>query len=75
MSEPVPAPLPAARPGRVASPCIGICQIDPRHGWCTGCLRTLDEIATWSRLDANGQRAVLALLPPRRLAADAPPPV
>ncbi|ETX29567.1 DUF1289 domain-containing protein, partial [Roseivivax isoporae] len=29
----------------VASPCIKVCVIDPRARLCTGCLRTLDEIA------------------------------
>jgi len=35
-------------------------------GWCEGCLRTLDEIAAWSRLDEAGKRGVLAGLPERR---------
>jgi uncharacterized protein len=30
------------------SPCINICQIDQTRGLCTGCLRTLDEIAGWA---------------------------
>jgi len=29
------------------SPCIGVCVINPQHQLCDGCLRTLDEIATW----------------------------
>ena len=33
------------------SPCIRVCKIDAQNGLCTGCLRTLDEIAAWSRLD------------------------
>jgi len=49
------------------SPCIGICRIDTQRGWCEGCLRTLDEIAAWSRLDAAARQAVFALLPDRRL--------
>ncbi len=32
------------------SPCIKICDIDYRTGLCVGCLRTLEEIAAWSRM-------------------------
>ena len=50
----------------VPSPCIGICRMDAATGWCEGCLRTLDEIAAWSRQTDAGKRQVLALLPERR---------
>ena len=49
------------------SPCINVCQMDEASGWCQGCLRTLDEIAFWSVLDEDDKRAVLALLPQRRV--------
>ena len=49
----------------VPSPCVSVCQIDRASGWCEGCLRTLDEIADWSVLDADERRAVWALLPGR----------
>jgi predicted Fe-S protein YdhL (DUF1289 family) len=55
---------PAATP--VASPCISVCRMDEATGWCEGCLRTLDEIALWSVLDADDQRQVLAELVLRR---------
>jgi predicted Fe-S protein YdhL (DUF1289 family) len=42
----------------VPSPCISICRIDASSGLCDGCLRTLDEIAAWSRLDDAGKRGV-----------------
>ena len=29
----------------VQSPCINICKMDAANGLCTGCWRTLDEIA------------------------------
>ena len=29
----------------VPSPCISVCRMDERTGWCEGCLRTLAEIA------------------------------
>jgi predicted Fe-S protein YdhL (DUF1289 family) len=37
------------------SPCINVCKMDADGGLCTGCLRTLDEIAAWSRA-SNAQR-------------------
>lgn len=50
----------------VPSPCVQVCRIDPGSGLCRGCLRSLDEIAGWSRLGAAEKRAVLARLPARR---------
>jgi len=52
----------------VASPCTSVCEMDPQSGYCRGCFRTLDEIATWSILDAKGKTAVLAALPARQAA-------
>lgn len=49
---------PAAVAG-VASPCIGVCRIDPATGWCVGCRRSLDEIAAWGALDDRARREVL----------------
>ena len=40
------------------SPCISICRMDPATGFCEGCLRTLSEIAAWSRMDDAGKRSV-----------------
>ena len=57
-----------ASPGPVPSPCINVCRMDAATGWCEGCLRTLDEITVWSRLDDAGKRAVWAALPGRRAA-------
>jgi len=50
----------------VPSPCTQVCRLHPATGWCEGCLRTLDEIAAWSRLDDDARRAVWAVLPVRR---------
>ena len=52
------------------SPCVDICRMDRASGWCEGCLRTIDEIAAWSRLDEAGRLAVLQQLPARRIAWD-----
>ena len=35
----------------IASPCINVCKMDAPSGLCTGCLRTIDEITVWSRVD------------------------
>ena len=50
----------------VASPCINICRMHARTGLCEGCLRSIDEITVWSRLDDAGKLGVLALIDQRR---------
>jgi predicted Fe-S protein YdhL (DUF1289 family) len=52
----------------VASPCINVCKIDAASGLCEGCLRKLEEIASWSGLSAAQKRALLAQLPLRKRA-------
>ncbi len=56
------------------SPCVSICRLDPDTQICTGCLRTLDEIAAWGRLDRQGRHRVLAAVERRRTAAAARQP-
>ena len=50
----------------VPSPCISVCVLDAAGRTCTGCFRTLDEIAAWGTLDAPAKRRILAELPARR---------
>jgi uncharacterized protein len=50
----------------IASPCNKICILDSAGNFCTGCYRTLDEIAKWSEFSAHEKRAVLASLTNRR---------
>jgi len=50
----------------VPSPCISVCRMDPRTGWCTGCWRTLDEIAQWAVAADDDKRAVWAEIERRR---------
>ncbi len=39
------------------TPCIKVYAFDPESGLCSGCGRTLDEIAYWTNLgDENRQR-------------------
>ena len=59
-----------ARPQRifdtsVPSPCIAVCQVDPRSNLCIGCRRHIDEIREWPIMTAEQKRAVLADLAKR----------
>jgi predicted Fe-S protein YdhL (DUF1289 family) len=49
-----------------ASPCNGVCVLDPRTGLCRGCLRSGPEIAAWPRMTEAARRALLAELAARR---------
>jgi len=57
----------------VPSPCINVCRMDARHGWCEGCARTIDEIAAWASLDDAAKRAIWRQLPARRAALQRDP--
>ena len=56
----------ARRADPVLSPCIGVCVIDAASGFCSGCLRSLDEIAAWSGASDDTRRIIKAALPARR---------
>ena len=49
-----------------ASPCVGICLVDPATRSCRGCLRTVDEIARWYEASTAEKRELLAALAARR---------
>ena len=51
--------------GEIESPCVKICVIHPEARLCTGCLRSIDEIATWSQMTNDERSAVMAELPTR----------
>jgi predicted Fe-S protein YdhL (DUF1289 family) len=59
----------------IASPCINVCKMDAQSGLCTGCLRTIDEITVWSRLDDRRRLDVLATIAKRRQQGHGKPPV
>jgi len=44
-----------------ASPCINVCVLDAGRR-CTGCGRTIDEIAGWGRMSPSERWAVIARL-------------
>ncbi len=49
---------------RPQSPCIKVCVLTGDR--CTGCLRTIDEIATWGAMSVEAQWAVVEELETRR---------
>ena len=50
----------------IESPCIKICVVHPEARICTGCLRSIDEIAQWTRLSHEARAEVMDALPARR---------
>lgn len=46
----------------VSSPCIKICQLDPDRTYCTGCMRTLQEIGRWSQMSEAERLAIVERL-------------
>lgn len=44
----------------VASPCVGVCTIDPATELCSGCLRTMPEITAWMNYSPEQKKQVLA---------------
>ena len=49
----------------VESPGVKLCVVHPEERLCVGCFRTIEEIATWSRLTPAERRAIMADLPER----------
>jgi predicted Fe-S protein YdhL (DUF1289 family) len=43
-----------------STPCIKVCLLDPHSGLCTGCGRTLEEIARWSDITEAERLALMA---------------
>ena len=56
---------PPDAPGQVPSPCNNVCRINASSGFCDGCLRSIDEIVRWARLDDEAKRAIWRELPQR----------
>ncbi len=49
----------------IQSPCVRICVIHPEARLCTGCLRSMDEIARWSKMDSEERARIMQELPGR----------
>lgn len=52
-------PLPPVMADVIESPCIQVCTIDKATRTCTGCKRTLDEIARWAGMSADARRRIM----------------
>ena len=52
---------------RVMSPCIGICTIDRKSGFCLGCKRTIDEIGRWQMMEETERQRIVSEIPSRKL--------
>lgn len=50
----------------VESPCVKICTIHPDARLCIGCLRSIDEIAAWSKMPDGERQAIKQQLPERQ---------
>ena len=40
------------------SPCVSVCRMDEAAGLCLGCLRSIEEIVVWSKVDDAGRMAI-----------------
>jgi predicted Fe-S protein YdhL (DUF1289 family) len=47
-----------AKPHDLPSPCVSVCVMDAQSQLCSGCLRTLGEIAAWARMPDDDKRQV-----------------
>ncbi|MGV3552582.1 DUF1289 domain-containing protein [Rhizobium sp.] len=47
------------------SPCILVCSIDDKTGFCFGCGRTRQEIGAWTTYSSEERREIMAVLPMR----------
>lgn len=47
------------RRAAIQSPCINLCVVDADSGLCSGCYRTLDEIAKWSSYTAAERQKIM----------------
>ncbi|MBC3862703.1 DUF1289 domain-containing protein [Undibacterium jejuense] len=46
----------------VPSPCVGVCKMDEKAGWCAGCFRTIDELTAWSTASNQSKLQVWRLV-------------
>jgi uncharacterized protein len=57
----------------IETPCIQVCLVDPKTRLCSGCGRTLAEIARWGRMDDAERRSVMSGLKQRMRSAGLAP--
>lgn len=56
----------------IESPCILVCVLDSKSGYCFGCGRTSEEIASWSAASPAVRRAIMDALPARLASVERP---
>jgi predicted Fe-S protein YdhL (DUF1289 family) len=49
----------------IDSPCIQVCVVHPSERICTGCFRTIDEIAQWSKMPSEQRDEIMTQLDSR----------
>ena len=49
----------------IESPCILVCSIDMKTGYCFGCGRTREEIGQWTTMPPENRRNIMAELEAR----------
>lgn len=49
----------------IQSPCVKLCVMEPDSGFCMGCGRTRDEIASWISLSPDAREKVTGQLDQR----------
>jgi predicted Fe-S protein YdhL (DUF1289 family) len=59
---------PASQQRPPASPCLGICLMDPATRLCRGCLRRVEEIAAWHDATTARKYEILDSIAARRAA-------
>jgi predicted Fe-S protein YdhL (DUF1289 family) len=51
----------------IVSPCIGVCAMNDRIGFCQGCYRTVEEIREWWNMTDQEREKVMGALDQRLL--------
>jgi uncharacterized protein len=57
-------------PRPIPSPCIKVCEMKPDTKQCTGCYRTIEEIAYWATMGPTARETIMRELAVRRRAAE-----
>ena len=50
----------------IPSPCVGLCEMNPKTDLCLGCYRTIGEITDWNCLEDAEKSKILEKLESRR---------
>jgi uncharacterized protein len=53
-------------PRSIPSPCIKVCEMKPDTKQCTGCYRTIEEIAYWATMGPTAREKIMRELEMRK---------